>query len=206
MSTAPTPAAWESDDFWKEAVAVMTNGKKLRSDAYLQTLSADDLDALRLVLLSPLPLQLQREAAPKWSGGPNDGNPPSVSVLSELGQALRQVNLLQNLERQSALNAAASSRLNGLGLDTALVDTVLTVMSEEALKRAAAGMADKTLSSAATALLRREAQRFDQKKFQAAQRKKIEAGLDELADKFKANPEAMALFQQARELIAREME
>lgn len=211
MSTPPNtpPAAtpaWEEDPFWKEVVSVMTGGKKLRSDAYLQTLSAEDLEDLRRWLFSPLPLSSQRDVVPKWRGGPQDGNPPSTSVLSEIGQAMRQVNMLQNMERQQMIATATKARGLQLGLDGSLLDTVLTVMGEEALKRVAAGMADKTLSSAATALLRREEQKFDQKKFTVALQKKIEAGLDALAEKFKSNPEAMALYQQARELIARETE
>lgn len=42
-----------------------------------------------------------------------------------------------------------------------------------------------------------------QEKFRTALKSKIEAGLDELAEAFKANPEAMDLYRQARDLIAK---
>lgn len=45
---------------------------------------------------------------------------------------------------------------------------------------------------------------FGLKKFHEAMRSKLEAGLDELAAAFKANPEAMRFYQQARELVGRE--
>lgn len=156
MSANPSTAAWEADPFWKDVVNILTGGKKLRSDAYLYRLTAEDLDSLRLVLFSSLPLEEQVKAAPKWRGGLKDGEPPSMALLSGLGSAIREANLMQSLERQQMLAANAKARCGSLGLDATMTDAVLTVLAEEALKRQMAGSADSFLPNAANALLTRE--------------------------------------------------
>lgn len=45
-----------------------------------------------------------------------------------------------------------------------------------------------------------------EQKFKAALKSKLESGLDALAAALRANPEAMLLYQQARDLVAREMQ
>lgn len=96
------------------------------------------------------------------------------------------------------INASARERGLQLGLDSKLVDTLCAVMAEEALKRQAAGMADKSLGAAASALLKREDQLFEQKKFNEQMRKKVDAGLDEIAALFKRAPELLAEFNVLR--------
>ena len=54
--------------------------------------------------------------------------------------------------------------------------------------------------------LKREELEFDREKFKAAIKSKLEAGLDELAAAFRANPEAMDLYNQARALVTRTMQ
>lgn len=197
--TQPTnTAAWEADPYWKEVVQVITGGKKLRSDAYLQTLSAGDLDQLRLCLLLPLSLEQQQVRAPKWTGGPRDGEAPSIKLLSELGQAVRQTEMIQSLERQKMINAAARSRGLQLGLDGSLVDTVLTALTEEALKRHAAGLADKFLPAAGKYLLKREDQLMEREKFAESRKTSIERALEEFSQFLKGQPALLAEFEQFR--------
>lgn len=192
---AITKPAWEEDEFWRELVNLMTGGKKLRSDAYLQFCTAEDLDLLQVCLSSGLPFVAIQQKAPPWRGGQFDGKPPGVGTLSEIASAMRQMSLLNNLERQQMINAATKARANVLGVDPSLVDTVLRALSEEALKRQADGMADGMLGKAASALLKREDQSFNREKFKEATRKKVEAGMDELATILEKHPDLLAEFK-----------
>ena len=45
---------------------------------------------------------------------------------------------------------------------------------------------------------------FGKEKFQAGLRTKLQAGLDQVAEAFKSNPEAMESFQKARQLVSSE--
>jgi hypothetical protein len=202
--SANTTAAWESDPFWKEVVNVMTGGKKLRGDAYLQRLTSADLESLQLCLLLPASLEEQQKRAPKWRGGQRDGELPGIKLLSELGQAIRQVEMLRGLERQQMVEAAAKDRCGQLGLNSALTNAVVTIVGEEALRQSAQGVVDKFAVKAATVLMKREDQRFEQEKFKESLRDKLQAGLDAVAEAFKGNAEAMKLYQQARAMISRE--
>lgn len=188
----------EADPFWKAVVDILTGGKKLRADSYLASLNAEDLELLRYCLSLPGTLAEQQQLAPKWRGGPRDGQAPGISTLSEIAAAIRESNMLSSLERQQMINASARERGLQLGLDSKLVDTLCAVMAEEALKRQAAGMADKSLGAAASALLKREDQLFEQKKFNEQMRKKVDAGLDEIAALFKRAPELLAEFNVLR--------
>ena len=153
--SATTPAAWESDPFWKEVVGVMCAGKKLRADAYLQRLSPEDLDQLRLVLSSSGTLQEQIQAAPKWRGGAKDGELPGINTLSNIGSAVRQMTMLQGLERRQLVDAATRQRCQGLGLNSQMTDAVLQVVGEEVMVQSARGVVGDFALKAAGALMKR---------------------------------------------------
>lgn len=154
--SANTSNAIEADPFWKEVVAIMTGGKKLRSDSYLANLTGEDLEQLRLCLLLPGSLEKQLGSAPKWRGGPRDGQPPDISTLSRIGQALREAELMRELERQELLKTATEQRCGQLGLNSQLTNAVMQIVGEEAIKQRAAGVVDDFALNAARVLLQRE--------------------------------------------------
>ena len=159
MKTQPSPRAWESDPFWKEVVTVLTGGKKLRSEHYLEKLSAEDLESLRLALSCSGTLAEQQKLCPPRRGGATDGAPPTISLLSEIGAAVRQVNVLRELQVQSAVEAAARGRCQELGLDPTLTNAVVRIVGEEALDQKVKHSVGNFAISAANVLLNAEAMR-----------------------------------------------
>lgn len=160
MKTTPTKtAAWEDDSFWREVVAVLTGGKKLRGEHYLQRLSAEELEQLRSALLFSGTLQQQQQLCPKRRGGPTDGSLPPVSLLSELAQAMREVTTLRALQRQDLIAAATKDRCGQLGLDPQLTNAVVRIVGEEALRQQAENQVGNFAISAAQVLLAVESAR-----------------------------------------------
>ncbi len=168
-----TTAAWEQDTFWAEAVRVMTGGKKLRADSYLQRLSAEDLESLRACLSLPVPLVLMREQAPKWVGGPFDGNPPGLETIRVIWQAMRQVEVLRNMEADNLLLTATRERAKALGLDgdEQLLDSILTLVGQEVLKKTLSGEDPKNRTAAAQMLLKRSDQKRDSRRIALLEKK-----------------------------------
>jgi hypothetical protein len=114
----------------------------------------------------PVSLEEQQKRAPKWRGGQRDGELPSCEIIRNLGSAVRQTEMLRSMERQNMLSLATKERGLQLGLNATLLDTMLTVLSEEALKRQAAGLADDFLPKAANALLKRADQVMERDRFE----------------------------------------
>lgn len=154
-----TPAAWEADTFWREVAAVITGGKKLRGEHYLQGLTADELENLRVALSLPGTLAQQREVCPRRRGGATDGELPTVGLLSEIAQAVRQVNTLRALQRQDIIAAATKQRCGDLGLDPQMTNAVVRVVAEEALRQQAENQVGDFAISAANVLLTAEGMR-----------------------------------------------
>ncbi|NJL18801.1 MAG: hypothetical protein HC901_00290 [Bdellovibrionaceae bacterium] len=152
----PTTAAWEQDQFWRDVVNTMTGGKKLRSDSYLNRLTADELQSLLACLQSGLPYSEQVPAAPKFRGGPRDGEAPSDSTLSEINKAVRQMHSLRALERVQLIQSATQARGKSLGLDPKITDAVCHIVAEEALAQEAAGRVGDFAINAANVLMARE--------------------------------------------------
>jgi hypothetical protein len=160
MKTSPTKsAAWEQDSFWREVVAVLTGGKKLRGEHYLQRLSAEELEQLRSALACSGTLLQQQQLCPKRVGGPTDGSLPPVSLLSEIAQAVREVMTLRALSRQDLISAATKDRCGQLGLDPQLTNAVVRVVAEEALRQQAENQVGNFAISAANVLLTAEGMR-----------------------------------------------
>ena len=191
MKTTPTKAAaWEQDPFWRDVVATLTDGKKLRGEHYLQKLSAEELEQLRLALSASGTLVEQQQACPKRRGGATDGSLPPVSLLSEISQAIRQVQTLRALQRQDLIAAATKDRCGQLGLDPQMTNAVVRVVAEEALRQQAINQVGNFAISAANVLLMAEGMRTKGKqeevkielKKEAEQRQKEKLKLDR--DKF----------------------
>lgn len=159
MKTNNQSAAWENDPFWREVVAVLTGGKKLRGEHYLQNLSAEELEQLRSALSSSGTLQQQQELCPKRRGGQTDGSLPPVSLLSEISQAVREVVTLRSLQRQDLIGAATKDRCGQLGLDPQLTNAVVRIVGEEALRQQAENQVGTFAISAANVLLMAESSR-----------------------------------------------
>ena len=194
MSTAPTPRAWEQDEFWHEAVNILTGGKKLRSEHYLDKLTASELGQLLVALSSSGTFAEQQPLCPLRRGGARDGEPPSIKTLCEISQALRQVWMLNGLERNRLVTAAAQKRCATLGLDAQLTDAVCQVVGEEALVQAAQNRVGDFSVKAAVVLMARQEGKL---KAQAEQRKEKEFGLKEQAlalDREKFQRETCDLF------------
>ena len=155
----PTTAAWEEDAFWREVVAVLTQGKKLRGEHYLQNLTAAELDQLRGALAAPGTLAEQQKLCPVRRGGRTDGELPPLSLLSPLSQAIRQVNTLRALTRQDLIGAATKARCGELGLDPQLTNAVVRVVAEEALRQQAENQVGNFALGAANVLLLAEGSR-----------------------------------------------
>ena len=174
MSTQPTPKALSSDEFWSEVVNVMTCGKKLRSEHYLDKLTTADLEQLRLALSSSGTFAEQQKLCPPRRGGAREGEPPGVKTLCELAQAMRQVWMLRGLERNRLVTAAAQKRCGALGLDAQLTDAVCQVVGEEALVQAARNQVGDFSVKAAAVLMARQDGKL---KAIAEQRKQAETEL-----------------------------
>jgi len=160
MKTAPTKtAAWEQDSFWREVVAVLTGGKKLRGEHYLQSLSGEELEQLRSALAFAGTLLEQQKLCPPRRGGATDGSLPPVSLLSEISQAVREVLTLRSLQRQDLVSAATKDRCGQLGLDPQLTNAVVRVVAEEALRQQAENQVGNFAISAANVLLMAEGMR-----------------------------------------------
>jgi hypothetical protein len=157
--TSSTAAAWEEDSFWREVVAVLTHGQKLRGEHYLQNLSAEDLESLRVALSCAGTLAQQREICPKRKGGATDGSLPPVSLLSQISQAVREVTTLRALQRQDLISAATKDRCGSLGLDPQLTNAVVRIVGEEALRQQADNQVGNFAISAANVLLMAEGMR-----------------------------------------------
>jgi hypothetical protein len=202
MSAKINTAAWDSDPFWKEVVNVITGGRKLRADSYLQRLTAEELEQLQLCLSLPASLEEQQKRAPKVRGGSRDGEAPGIKLLSELGQAIRQTEMLRGLERQQVIELAAKERCGQLGLNSSLTNAVVTILGEEALRQSALGVVDKFSLKAAAVLIKREEQQFEQEKYKESMRTKLESGLAELAQHIKGDPKARAAYDAFKATIA----
>ena len=95
--------------------------------------------------------------------------------------------------------AADREELEKLGLsDEELRHEILQRVKQRALTRGDLKLALKAIA----ADVQVAALQFGREKFQAGLRTKLEAGLDEVADAFKANPQALELYQQASALVS----
>ena len=160
MKTSPTkPAAWEEDSFWREVVAVLTGGKKLRGEHYLQNLSGEELEQLRSALSAPGTLSDQQKLCPARHGGKTDGELPPASLLSPISQAVREVTTLRALQRQDIISAATKDRCGQLGIDPQLTNAVVRIVGEEALRQQAENQVGGFAISAANVLLLAEGSR-----------------------------------------------
>ncbi len=160
MKTSPTKsAAWEEDSFWREVVAVLTGGKKLRGEHYLQNLSGEELEQLRSALSAPGTLSDQQKLCPARRGGKTDGELPPASLLSPISQAVREVTTLRALQRQDIISAATKDRCGQLGIDPQLTNAVVRVVAEEALRQQAENQVGNFAISAANVLLLAEGSR-----------------------------------------------
>lgn len=159
MKTPSKTAAWENDPFWREVVAVLTGGQKLRGEHYLQNLSGEELEQLRVALSCAGTLAQQRELCPPRRGGSTDGSLPPVSLLSQIAQAVREVTTLRALQRQDLISAATKDRCGELGLDPQLTNAVVRIVGEEALRQQAENQVGNFAISAAQVLLAAESAR-----------------------------------------------
>jgi len=156
MSTNPTPRAWEENPFWQEVVHVLTGGKKLRSEHYLDKLSAEDLEQLRLALSCSGTYAEQQKLCPPRRGGSKDGELPNLTTLSEIAQAMRQTGMLRELERRHLIDVAAKKRCGQLGLNNDLTNAVVQIVGEEALLQETRGVVGDFTLKAAQVLMARE--------------------------------------------------
>lgn len=159
MKKTSHKSAWQNDPFWREVVAVLTGGKKLRGEHYLQNLSGEELESLRVALSCVGTLAQQRELCPKRRGGPTDGELPPVSLLSQIAQAVREVTTLRALQRQDLISVATKDRCGQLGLDPQLTNAVVRIVGEEALRQQAENQVGNFAISAAQVLLAAESSR-----------------------------------------------
>ena len=159
MKNQPTPRAWEDDPFWKEVVNVLTGGRKLRPEHYLDKLSAEDLEQLRSALSFSGTFAEQQKLCPPRRGGPSDGSLPDITMLSDIATAIRQVNVLRELNAQRLIEKAATARCNELGLDQSLTNAVVRVVGEEALDHKVKNKLGNFAISAANVLLMAEGMR-----------------------------------------------
>ena len=160
MKTSPTKsAAWEEDSFWREVVNVLTGGKKLRGEHYLQNLSGDSLEQLRSALSAPGTLADQQKLCPARVGGRTDGELPPLSLLSEISQAVRQVISLRTLKIDDAISETVKARSKELGLDPEVTNAVLRTVGEETLRQRANNLVGPFAISAAQVLLMAEGSR-----------------------------------------------
>ena len=159
MKTKTSSAAWEADPFWRDVAAVLTGGKKLRGEHYLQNLSAEELEQLRSALSFAGTLADQQKLCPPRRGGATDGSLPPVSLLSQIAQAAREVTTLRALARQDLISAATKDRCGELGLDPQLTNAVVRVVGEEALRQQAQNQVGSFAINAANVLLMAEGMR-----------------------------------------------
>ena len=157
--TPSTIAAWEQDSFWKEVVTVITGGKKLRGDHYLQGLSGEQLEQLRSALSAPGNLADQQKLCPARCGGKTDGELPPISLLSDLSSPVRQVIASRQLVADDAIANRAKERCQELGLDQRVTNAVLRTVGEEALRQRAQNLVGPFAISAANVLLMAEGMR-----------------------------------------------
>jgi hypothetical protein len=122
--------------FWREVVAVLTDGKKLRRTLPAKSLGRGAGTIARGVVLRRH-ARKQRELCPKRRGGSTDGSLPTVGLLSEISQAMREVNVLRALQRQDLIAAATKDRCGSIGLDPQLTNAVVRIVGEEALRQQA---------------------------------------------------------------------
>lgn len=152
-------SSWEQDSFWREVVAVLTGGKKLRGEHYLQNLSGEELEQLRSALSAPGTLSDQQKLCPARHGGKTDGELPPASLLSPISQAVREVTTLRALQRQDIISAATKDRCGQLGIDPQLTNAVVRIVGEEALRQQAENQVGGFAISAANVLLLAEGSR-----------------------------------------------
>ena len=188
-------AAWEQDSFWREVVAVLTGGKKLRGEHYLQNLSAEELEQLRSALAFAGTLLEQSKLCPPRRGGSTDGSLPPVSLLSEISQAVREVVTLRSLQRQDLISAATKDRCGQLGLDPQLTNAVVRVVAEEALRQQAENQVGNFAISAANVLLLAEGMRTK------GQLEEVKVGLRK--EKLKLEERHIAMLEKKAEALDR---
>ena len=159
MKNQPSARAYLADKFWTEVVAVLSPGKELRPEHYLVRLSAEDLQKLRAALACSGSYAERRLLCPPRTGGATDGELPPVSLLCEINQAIRQANVLREMQTQALAEAAAKGRCKELGLDPALTNAVVRIVGEEALDQKAKEQVGDFAISAAQVLLMAEGMR-----------------------------------------------
>ena len=180
MKTKPTARAWEADPFWKEVVAILTSGKKLRPDHYLDKLGAEALEQLRLALSCSGTFAEQQKLCPPRQGGEKDGELPGISLLGEIAEAMRQVGVLRELQQQELIESATKERCGRLGLDPKLTNAVVRIVGEEALDQKRKRIVGTFAISAAHVLLSAEGMRTkgrqDEIKIELRQRSETRQG------------------------------
>jgi len=159
MKNQPSARAYLADKFWTEVVAVLSPGKELRPEHYLVRLSAEDLEKLRAALACSGSYVERRLLCPPRMGGVTDGELPPVSLLCEINQAIRQANVLREMQTQQLAEAAAKGRCKELGLDQSLTNAVVRIVGEEALDQKAKEQVGTFAISAANVLLLAEGMR-----------------------------------------------
>jgi hypothetical protein len=82
-----------------------------------------------------------------------------VSLLCEINQAIRQANVLREMQTQRLAEAAAKGRCKELGLDQELTNAVVRIVGEEALDQKAKEQVGNFAISAANVLLMAEGMR-----------------------------------------------
>lgn len=176
---------------------VLTGGKKLRSEHYLDKLPAEALEQLRLALSCSGTFAEQQKLCPPRQGGDRDGGLPGITTLGEIAQAMRQVTVLRELERRGLVEAAAKRRCGELGFNSQLTNAVVSIVGEEALKEHAAGVVDKFALKAANVLIKREGQIADHSKEAMANRTTEEKALELCLAESKKFPDVAELFKSA---------
>ena len=180
----PTSSAWSQDSFWRDVVAILTSGKKLRGEHYLQKLSASELDSLRLALSSSGTFLEQQKLCPARHGGATDGELPGIALLSEISQAMRQANVLREMQTQRLAESAAKGRCAELGLDPTLTNAVVRIVGEEALDQKTKQQVGSFAISVANVLLMAEGMRTKgkQEEVKIELKKKAEKRMQEKLD------------------------
>lgn len=166
------------------------SSKEIRSDAKLKNLPKEDLDELWLMRhpvdgKKPWKLaKVQTEIPLRY------GVTVAMSSLSEFYAWLRQ-----KRETEAAIKAAEQAKLQYLNANPDASPESLNAVAQMIFTNKAMQTGDADMwVKVAGVMERRKAREFNEKKFQAAIKSKLEAGLDALFEEIKGNEKAEAIF------------
>jgi hypothetical protein len=176
----------------------------LRPDSYEHALARHSLEQLELLysaLLQPgLSLKEIQELVPPFPGGPRDGEKPSLSTLSKIGERLRTSLMMLEVESTAKMMEAVQRKIKkelptDSNLQENVLDELVTLIGQEAIQQTLLKRDAKTRNSNAKILLKRSDQKMAEKEYRRLVQTDIEKAMESFYEFIKPFPALVEAYQ-----------